>query len=686
MPKEKNQYSKRKSADNTDYSELEAEEVLSDDISKDDESMLLKQIEKEHKEAHEFMIPKMEEWRRRLQLFNNQKKSPKQIGEPLMFSIFQTILASLYDDKLGTNFLGREEGDEEVAENLNLMAEYDYDQMDMNVVLYDWTWDTCFFGRGLVLLNEFDRRDMHPVPEVIDPLTFLRDPNASSVNGYRGRHGMKFGGQEIRMTQIELDANPAYYNTDMLMSKQKDNQTKLNYAEPNINDLTSEAERARAEAQGHNYNNLKGEAAVGDNVTYRLIRWFTHFNGYKVLVVCSDDFKVMVRFQYLTDDEGHSVRYWPIIDRALYPSAHDWDGTSIPDLTEDKQRMMGIIENLLLDGAKADVYPMYVYDRNKITNQSDLDFGFNKMIGVPGNPENVVTPLRKYNFNSVMVDYILKTMDNSAQKATATPEIQQGSASDEQRTLGELNMISSKVDTRYSLTLKVFGWSEKLFWRQWYRLYKMHFDEHIDEKTIRIVGAFGSKWRKLQRENIVAAIDPDIEVESIVIAEAKRLREYEAFTQFAGYAMQDPEANKRYILKKMARLNAMKKDEIDRMFPQTPDEMIAENENMILSEDRLSDPDTGDKATVKGNDNHRVHLEIHAMAADTPATRAHIKAHKAALRLQSRNPELFAQPGAEGMQPGQEAGVPAEVAGSGGIQLGGTNPSQLAAPAAMGGA
>jgi len=43
----------------------------------------------------------------------------------------------------------------------------------------------------------------------------------------------------------------------------------------------------------------------------------------------------------------------------------------------------------------------------------------------------------------------------ASQKATATPDIQQGANSEEKRTATELNLQSAKVDTRYSLSAKI---------------------------------------------------------------------------------------------------------------------------------------------------------------------------------------------------------------------------------------
>ena len=81
--------------------------------------------------------------------------------------------------------------------------------------------------------------------------------------------------------------------------------------------------------------------------------------------------------------------YWPIIDGPLYPTSHDWDGTSIPDLVEDKQRARAVAQNLGLDAMRADLYPMYIYDSNKITNREDLEFDFNKFVPIDAQNKSV---------------------------------------------------------------------------------------------------------------------------------------------------------------------------------------------------------------------------------------------------------------------------------------------------------
>lgn len=610
-----------KELSNSDLAEDVKEDTLENrklECSKRDFKDLIDQIVSEYTLAYWFMKPKWDEWALRLKLNNNQKRDKSAVGDPLLFTIHQTVLASLYDDKLMVSHEGREAGDDEITENLTDMAEFDYDIMQKDIIDYTWDWDASFFGRGLVMLMEFDNEEKTPVPENWSPMTTLRDPRAKSVNGdMKGRGKARFLGREIRLTKGEMEEAGVYFNLDGLKPDSSD-----------VNSLIDANEMARQEAQGYsNTAKFQGELK-GDNATYRLLEWITHYKGKLVLVTLANNRTKVVRY---TEIKGNRI---PIIDRALYPIAEDWDGVSIPDLVEDKQRARAKLQNLGIKVAEAGLYPMYLFDSNKITNKADLNYEQNKFISVNGSPAGAVEVMQKDTIKSD-VSWIMDTLDQAGQKATATPDIQQGATSSTKRTATELNIVNNKVDTRYSLSAKIFGWSEKRFWQQWYFLYKTYFKAGIVEKSIRVSGVLGAKFRPLRRENIIARVDPDVKIESRVLNEAKNYNLLQSFRGYVQMIAQDPNANLRYAMKKMGKLTGLKKDEIDQLFPPTIDEMIAEDENKKLEANEL--------VMVQATDDNQIHMEIHNKLSDTPAKYAHIEAHKQAMILKKTNPELFSQ-------------------------------------------
>lgn len=605
---------------------------------------IIRQIEAEYSIAWMHQISKIQQNLARLKLYNNQKKDKDVVGDPLLFTVHQTVLASLYQDQLMVSFEGREEGDLDIGNNLNKLAEFDYEKMGKDVNDYMLDWDTLFFGRGLQMLMEFDRSKdfMCPIGEIWDPMTFLRDPKALSVNGdMRGRGSMRFGGREIWLNRGALSEQYGYFDYKGLRSSNE------------VRSLLDQAQQERDSAQ-----NLEGifnrdvETNLGDNGVIAGLQWLTHWKGKKVMVTLSEKRRRVIKYVELKDR-------WPLIDRPMYPHSHSWDGTSIPDLVEDKQRQRSVAINLGLQAMKSDLYPMYLYDEERIKNKGDLtNFGFNKFVGIMNNDgkdiQGAVRPLNKPSLQWNMVNFILETLDASAQKATATPDMQQGSVESQKRTLGELNLVSAKVDTRYSLTAKVFGWSEREYWRTWYQLYKEHFQSGIDEKIIRIAGSLGAKWRPLKREDIVAHIDPDIMIESKAVSESKMVRERILFQGFGQVVLADPTANKRFYNKKLARLNGLSNDEIELLFPPTIEEIQAAKENEELNKNKLQQVDP--------NDDHATHRVIHVNATETAAKKAHLHAHDMAELIQRNQPELFPQ-----LQAQQDQTNPTLPGGSGSV-------------------
>lgn len=627
---------------------------------------LATQIQAEYKLGWLHQEPKIAENLIRLKLYNNQRRDKKAVGDTTLFTTFQTVFASLYIDRLTVEFGGIEEGDEETAENLDAMAKRDYVDMEKDEVDFDWIWDTLWCGRGLIMFHEWIRDPKNkiflPIPENMDFLSFLRDPRATSVNGNRmGRGAARFFGRPIKMTKQDIEDHPHIFFSDFRTIK----------IGGGTRELLQRAQEARDTAQNRQIQKKEDEKSLGPNAEYDITEWHTHYKTKgkieKVKVWLANERAKVIGFQVLKSETKRVL--WPVIDRPLYPTAHDWDGTSIPDLVEDKQRGRAVAQNLAFRAMKADVLPNYIYDSNKITNRKHLISGaFNKYIPMDSKGEKLDTaimPLIKARPNMVLLDFIYNSLEASAQKATATPELKQGMLSEKQRTLGEINIVSSEADTRYSLAAKVFGWSEKRFWRQWYRLYKENFKENIDEKILRIKGAFGPKWRPLGRDNIITDIDPDVKIESKIIARTKQLEERNSLMQYFGFVFQDPTVNRRWGEKKLGKLHGLEKDEIERLLPPTIDERVAEDENDRLNKNEV--------VPVLREDDHNVHLEMHSKAGDTPATNVHIETHKQALMWKKMAPELFPEepeevaftsPGAEKITPPGAEGATKPIAPS----------------------
>lgn len=609
--------------------EVEAEnsEEESNNSERPDFTELIKQCASEWEQGWWFMKPKWDEWQLRLKLYNNQKRDKESVGDTTLFSVFQTVLASLYEDRLAATFSPREIGDDEIAENLDLVADYDYDLMEKDIVDYEWDFEAGFFGRGLLCVMDFDDETLTPSPYVWNRMATVRDPEASSINGDReGRGGSRFIYREIRMTKDQLRDNDEYFDFEDIKPTTARNDTKS---------PLDQYMRDTADAAG--LGDVQKFANVdGDNATLRLREGFTRWNGKLCFVTIADNGKKVIRY---TELERKSL---PIVDRVLFPIPNNFDSVSIPDLVEDKQRARAVALNLSLKGVKANLHPMYLFDKNKIDERQDFNFAFNKFIPVEGNPAGAVVPMLKDHIKQD-VSFIMDTLDQSAQRATATPDIKQGGDPNQQNTATRDALVAQGSDSRYGLAARIFGWSERRFWQEYYNHLKENMDDGIHEKMVRVVGALGAAWRPFKKSDLVVPAehpDPNIKIESKAVSDARRFNEAKLFRDYITLAATDPTAQIRSGMRYYGKLIGMKQDLVEQIYPPTIDELRAEEENLMINE--------GTKALVLPDDDHYLHLQIHNKLPDSPQKTAHINAHKRALILQKQNPELVPPPPAQG--------------------------------------
>ncbi len=599
---------------------------------------LSKQIQNETKVALDYIRAWRETKRTHLKLLINQRKNPKKVGDTLMFSTHQTILASLYKDRLDAEWMWREEEDLDRSDELNAMWEFDYDEMDKPNHDYNKLWDATFYGIYVEDWSYFDRDSLTPIPDLWDPLTILFDPKATSINGNRlGRGKSRFIYREIVRTMDEMKDHGGFINLAKLDSDEKE------IAERRL------TQQQRDAARGLN----DTFTDVENNRYYPLIQGFTWINGSKYLVEAGNEGTTIVRLQKQVLD------YIPLNDARMYPMSHTQITPGVPDFTEDKQRARAILQNTTLDAAKMDVTPMWLFDNKQIKNKQQLrDWRAGKMIEGENLNPNAIIPLSKPTIHQ-FTQGIMQELETNAQKALATPETQQGILNSVKRSATEIAETSAGVDTRYGLTASLFANAEANAAYMWYDQYKRNFKKGIDKKTIRLVGAFGQKPLPITADTFKFKKDPDVKIESRTISQAKKREQVRNLLQYGQILIQTPNANMRGFAKDAGRL-MFNKAQVDKYLPPTIDEMKAENENELLNENKLSGIVNGIKMKVEVDptDDHAVHLEIHGKSADTKAKFAHIEAHKRAMMIQRNNPELFQPPQPPTGQPGQSQGQP----------------------------
>lgn len=583
-----------------------------------DRTQALEQIKKEITLSRDYVKDKRVEWRSRFKLYNNQRKQKDKLGDTSIFNVMSTMLAIYYSDELQVSFQGRELGDQTLASNIENTAKFDYDEMEMEIVNYSTQWDRLFFGVGIRQCSEWDNNTKTPIVRSLSTLTWLPDPKAGvDVKSYRW-HGF-----EVEYTKDEMTEDNGFFNLDRLPEcrAQSGAEKDLDVA-------------AYKEAQGLNVTDYQ-KVGGGGNV-YNMVDHFTILTGTdgisrKYLVTVDEKVSEIYRLEEIeavTDKEKKDPACvpWPIALNHYMPQREDPFGVSIPDLVEDKQRAKSIFKNLRIAAEKANLYPMYMYNRDKILNRRDLDFAFNKFIAVRGDVgAGTIAPINKApsrTSDSLNNEYAL---DADVEMSTGASKNAQGVMSEQQRTLGEQEIVQANANLRYALGSKINAWGERRLWKLWYRLYQQNF-KGTDKKVIRIQSALGAQYSTITRKLFITSQDPDIRIASKLETEQQRSKERLSFAAIAPLFMADPTlpvSSRNFTKRHLLRLNGLAPEQIQIMVPNTPDETFALMENELLSRNNTT-------PEIKIEEDHLSHIVIHSQAEKTDATMGHINAHTTA--------------------------------------------------------
>jgi len=86
-----------------------------------------------------------------MKLYSNVSDTENKVYIRLLFSVMQTLMSLYYTDVPTAKFYGRTLGDEDLAENINNVAKFDYTEMDLNKKKYQVQRDRLFYGTGIEL-------------------------------------------------------------------------------------------------------------------------------------------------------------------------------------------------------------------------------------------------------------------------------------------------------------------------------------------------------------------------------------------------------------------------------------------------------------------------------------------------------------------------------------------------------
>lgn len=332
-------------------------------------SKLRSQVETEYQSAFETVIKKRQKFRDQDKWYNGTEDTDK-IDLKTVFYVVNAMMALDYSDKVSIKWKARHFADSDQAENLNKMAEFDKDEMNLDVLNYEVRLNKYLRGVGIRAMTSWDSKTNKPIFRAIDTRQWIPDPM-----GWFDPNEFRFHGFEFEIPYSELKEEEGYFDTD-----------KIAFTEDSENIITRNYAQRTAGLNPTPGLNIKGNEMV--NVYQHFNRIVTEDGIKTILSSWVNNRTVCIRYQELEAEASEAFAPFPVILNYFCPRKYDPYGTSVVDLIQDKHRYKNLITNLMFirekDNALGDDV---IYDMNVVQNKADLitpALGARRFIGADG--------------------------------------------------------------------------------------------------------------------------------------------------------------------------------------------------------------------------------------------------------------------------------------------------------------
>ncbi len=601
-----------------------------------------KEIYSKYMESFYFLQPRKRRQANQIALLNNLQRGDENIASTLLLTLFQRVMSSNYDDKMQIKFVPNEEMEQKQVQTLNILAQNDYQQMNMKALDYDWTWDALFFGRGYMETLRFDTKRKIMQPHVINPLAFGYDPFFSDPQQWR------YYWKWITKSGVEIQA---LIGAKVIKNIQKPSDLPSG-VDPFLWNYKIIRERAKFVTP------QAPDSYEGD--IYQILEFFGYNDkGEKCIYWLDRDFNKVIYYEVLDLKDGEDTigpgnqivktkSKWPIAIKESFREPHSSVNFSVADLLEDKHRARSVLLNLAFLAAKDKANPLYQYNPDKVVDVTQL---FNRQIGqhIPVNDiTSAIAPLNTDTAMDPSLQAFMQVLNQEASDPIGTNIQTAPTQGKGKETATQAAIQQQLADLAQSLQSKVMQFGIEDFWSAWYFRYK-RYTKAGDEKIATIVGVKGVTFEKIDLGSIMTKYPPGVLVFSAKEAEYKEMVErrdlMEMYPNFQTALSPDgmKNFNKYVFFPKFLR----DPQTIEILFPDSQDEIKAQEENDQLNQESMPQ--------VQPTDNHEQHLMVHRMAKNTWAKWVHIQWHEEMLSQQKQQQMQQAQQMA---QPGQQPGTP----------------------------
>lgn len=449
-----------------------------------------------------FVRTRREKLRNNIAKYVDQDKEDGKVWVNTLYASTQLYVAIKYSDELSVLAKPRKFWDDEYADNITNLAEYDYDEMWLNRLRHAEFVDEALTWVSIRKKAPYDDIRKCPMFESVDPMTWICDPFSDYVTEAR----WNFFEREITVRELQ----------DIKGGKEIDDDTEAQ-------DIDTELQANRT------YRNVAHWTSdVTDETLNKIVscyQWFSYIEGKLYKVTIDSNLKELYEFEEIKPVTKEEKKTWKVsmktVIRISYFSPTRWDpfGISMADLILDKQKAQSILMNLRLIDAKFNTFGQInlvntdiVKDTSELTRPT-LE---TKWIGANAGNNSLSNAIYPVPRQSIMADSfnVSQELVRQIQLDTGIDSRSLGVQWDKNTTLGEAQQIQANANVIFWLGVEVSAWAEVDFWKHmWFRTYQEHFSS-TDEKFVRLSSGFNTNQMVFRRDDFLWVEDIDFSIES----------------------------------------------------------------------------------------------------------------------------------------------------------------------------
>lgn len=502
-------------------------------------------------------------------LLMNVKKDKEAIWDTTLFNVHTNLIARSFKSKPSITFRETKEGVEREVKMLNACLQEDMNSSDMKSIRYWKEWNKYWAWFCPVLRTGWDWVNKRNKFEVVNPINCVLDPQWDYFSW-----NYKFVWFDRIISRRQL-MDEGYENADDLTPWET---------------MDDGAMRYKRESQQNK--DLLPDSNIKDD--FEIYTHFDTFNGVKWWVTVANNGTQIIKAWVIEawdalQEKNPEIRKFPIAFFFWKPIPDIPCGDRPANYARDTQITNSKLQNLRLKKAQAELYPMYVYNKDYV-KWADLSFGFNKGIPISTgidwpqvNLDNLVRPIQK-DLRTDTTGQIIMENRGQVESSLGIGNIAQGSTPDRRETAKTNSLVMDSLDILMSLNEEIDLIGEEQFIYQLFYGYYENFT-WADRKLVLAASGTQTMPLQLKRSDFILDWNLSIKLETSTETESRKNRARINFGNFYAAIQADPNVSsvsKLIALREYGEVSEIDPRKLELMVSKSPQELKQLTENEIL--------------------------------------------------------------------------------------------------------